>query len=375
MGKYLVLTFLFAATAVAQTPTKPVDPTNEVTFQLGAKAMEIDPPKSWRDWALEQIKYHREYEAKKDAKFGVKDRGDSPELTYFSSMGGKESRASVSVEDGKVKIDGDMTMEDVLLVLIAEKDANQRSLEERWDRDEEARKQKVPDHVIVGGRKWPVISAPNWEFRGDGVLADTNCALRKIHVLDTDRNKPDSVMHELMHVASGCNPSPALHRFIYETSQGMVNILHDNPEIADYFVYGSHQRPCPAGGCDDGWVWEDKGYACVRGDQLQPPSKKSCKELGLVVGKWPTSATMSFRLDPVQAKEQDHPVPLCSDKSAQTSSACEDPDLRHIIAHIYQKKENCERDEAVKCESWFDGNQERWVPIGKPVFEDKTEAP
>lgn len=69
----------------------------------------------------------------------------------------------------------------------------------------------------------------------------------------------------------------------------MAHVTPDKP-IAE-----KPRAPCP-GGCDDGWDVEENAYACVKDGLTQPPSQKSCAELGLKPAKWPTIASVQIVL-------------------------------------------------------------------------------
>lgn len=101
---------------------------------------------------------------------------------------------------------------------------------------------------------------------------------------------------------------------------------------------------------------------------------------------WPKVVSAHLVLDSVQAKlpGNEHVKQCGQTKPGET---CWEPSLRHISNHLYgTNKERCEREEGVPCEelqacvvqagsthSYADFERCRqWVPIGKPVFEDKT---
>lgn len=99
---------------------------------------------------------------------------------------------------------------------------------------------------------------------------------------------------------------------------------------------------------------------------------------------WPKVVSAHIVLDSVQAKTpgNEH-VKQCG--QTKPNETCFDPTLRHIINHLYgTNKERCERDEGVPCQElepcYVAPSEEhemcrQWVPIGKPVFEDKTPEP
>lgn len=88
--------------------------------------------------------------------------------------------------------------------------------------------------------------------------------------------------------------------------------------------------------------------------------------------KWPTIVSAHIVLNSVQAKQQDHPIPVCTKESTTT---CYDPTLPNLTWRIYAEKQNCEKYEQVKCASLYDGMQQRWIPIGKTVVDDQSEKP
>jgi hypothetical protein len=85
---------------------------------------------------------------------------------------------------------------------------------------------------------------------------------------------------------------------------------------------------------------------------------------------WPSIVSAHIVLNSVQAKEQDHPIPVCTEQSTTT---CYDPTLPNLNWHEYAAKANCERYEGVKCASTYERDDQRWVPIGKPVVYDESE--
>jgi hypothetical protein len=84
---------------------------------------------------------------------------------------------------------------------------------------------------------------------------------------------------------------------------------------------------------------------------------------------FPVITSAHIVLNSVQAKEQDRPIPICTEQSTTT---CYDPTLPNLKWHEYAHKDNCERYEAVKCTSIYDHDEQRWIPIGKPVVYEET---
>jgi len=102
--------------------------------------------------------------------------------------------------------------------------------------------------------------------------------------------------------------------------------------------------------------------------QVAPISPKPATQPPTV---FPVITSAHIVLNYVQAKQQDHPIPVCTEQSTTT---CYDPTLPNLRWHEYAAKANCEIYEAVKCASIYDHDEQRWIPIGKPVVYDETPA-
>jgi len=89
---------------------------------------------------------------------------------------------------------------------------------------------------------------------------------------------------------------------------------------------------------------------------------------------WPRVVKTWITLDPVQAKYPGNTQvkPCGKDGPVDGTNACVDLLTRHIISRLYSTKENCESGEGVACLIVWD-SQPRYAPIGKPIFEDKTD--
>lgn len=126
------------------------------------------------------------------------------------------------------------------------------------------------------------------------------------------------------------------------------------------------------------------GVGCPVADNIWPQGVGACVvSLPKRPSKtaWPKVVSAHIVLDSVQAKipGNEH-VKQCGQTGP--NETCWNPSLRHIINHLYgTNKERCERDEGVPCQElepcYVAPSEEhemcrQWVPIGKPVFEDKT---
>lgn len=363
--------------ALAQTPTFTAVPDTSGGFMfIGQTAM----PKNTHDFAVERINAYHDYKLSKGIPITV---------DYMFTINGANQSFAVD-KDGHVSL-REISLEDAFLLLYSMQTDNLMDKEKRWDAEEEAREKaradKPPDKLKVGTRDWDVHSLPAWS-RDTTLMADTNCDLRRVRVLETSRDKQDSMLHEILHIATGCNHSLELHRTIYAITPRLLKLLQANPDVVDYLT--------KRGNGDDGPNEAAKGYlrAMFETEESSPcaklnwPDTEECRGEALAIAYvahgaatenhlgpiqewpqapaatvWPTIVSAHIVLNSVQATQQGHPVPVCTEKSTTT---CYDPSLRNITGRLYSEKSNCERMEGVDCTR----NQERWAPIGLPIFEE-----
>jgi hypothetical protein len=278
------------------------------------------PPRSLREFALQRIGAFEDYEKGRSIKFG--------DFTYAAPMGQKSysfvidngPMQSFTVHrDGKIDLEG-VSLEDAFLALYSNE--TDRLLEEhqRWDAAEKerelSRKSVPPKSFRMGKKQWSMSNQPDWSH--GNVLGDTNCGLKRVRILETDPDKRGTVMHELMHVASGCKDNAELHSLIYQIAPSLVKLLRENPDVAAYLTEA------------------------------------------------PTAAAAHLVLDPVQAGYPGNAhVKACAADSRET---CYEPNMPHITNRLYSKKEACETNEGVNCAAL----DAYWLPIGKPVFIDES---
>lgn len=168
----------------------------------------------------------------------------------------------------------------------------------------------------------------------------------------------------------------AIIAFILAAGEGHTQIVTE--AVPGHVVYGKH----------GGYTCQPAGATCAVPQTPDvhistPPKRRKAKT------DWPKVVSAHIVLDSVQAKTpgNEH-VKQCGQTGP--NETCWDPSLRHIVNHLYgTNKERCEHDEGVPCEelqpctvdvhsthSYADYERCRqWVPIGKPVFEDKTPEP
>ena len=157
-----------------------------------------------------------------------------------------------------------------------------------------------------------------------------------------------------------------------KTGEAMIAAL----AIFMFLQVGSKTRAARPEQCK---VLGDANYhSCYLGSGAEGYLPYKCVDGYCLIGKpilnptvFPIITSAHIVLNSVQAKEQDHPIPVCTEQSTTT---CYDPTLPNLNWHEYAAKANCEIYEAVKCASIYDHDEQRWIPIGKPVVYDETPA-
>lgn len=168
---------------------------------------------------------------------------DAKELIRYSYQLADSSLQSFSVGyDGKVEYDH-LTPEDALLMVEANT-LQMRMLEEREQDREDARREAakrtdVPPKILRYQGQIFKIDHMTEDWSGGLAAADTNCFIGRIRVLATLPDKRETVMHELMHVATHCNENPSLHHSISAISPGLVKLMRENPALVDYLMKGA----------------------------------------------------------------------------------------------------------------------------------------
>lgn len=225
--------FLIVCSAAAQTPEPALTPTTGQGADTMWIVQQTKPfPFTAHDYALSRINELRDYERSK----GTDRTTDYMYRFIGGTSPGKEQ--SVAITDGKVELEN-MTMEDaVLLLYSSEADRTLTSMKE-WDRQEKMREEAKasipPDKMKVGPDKWNVHNLPAWS-KDPTVMADTTCALKRIRILEDGYNKPDSMLHEMLHAATGCSQDIELHRTIYAMTPKLLKMLQENPDLVKYLT-------------------------------------------------------------------------------------------------------------------------------------------
>lgn len=227
----LLLAFVLVGAARGQQPTVGTFTGTAVQSDDGWIAGLVatpTPTKNAHDYALSIFKAHRDYVRAKN-KDGV---------CCFSVMSyvyaGPEGEQTFTLGDDDKLVLHNLSLEDAVLLLLAEEVQREWDREKEWDALEAARLDKPPAKFKVGTQTWVMDDQPDWS--NNRVLGDTNCNLRRVRTLETDYDKRGTVMHELMHVATGCRDDKALHHLITETATPLVKLLRDNPDIAQWLL-------------------------------------------------------------------------------------------------------------------------------------------
>lgn len=227
-------TFLFlpliVCSAGAQTPVPPVVMDGTGLSYWVQTSTQF--PLNAHNYALSRINELHDY---------MKARGSNQSVDYvYRFIGGPSpgKEQSVAIEDGKVELEN-ITMEDaVLLLYSSEAERTLESMKE-WDRRGKEREERIadkpPDKMKVGPDKWDVHNLPAWSTDGT-LLGDTNCADKRIRLLETGYGKPDSMLHEMLHAATGCSHDLELHRTIYAMTPKLLKMLQENPDLVKYLT-------------------------------------------------------------------------------------------------------------------------------------------
>lgn len=132
-----------------------------------------------------------------------------------------------------------MTEHDALMLMIAQQVYGDMTRMQQYDHEREERDSRPPSTLRTpNGVRFRISQHRDLgETEAGTTLADTNCSLERIRVRMDDGDKRGSIMHELMHVASGCSDRvTTLHRAIYDLSDPLLRLLQENPDMVDYLT-------------------------------------------------------------------------------------------------------------------------------------------
>ena len=237
-------------------------------------------PKNAHEYALQTFKEWKEYMDARDARLTAKMAAKGLTLIpsdvhnserYISSPFGGEIR-TISIDENGNIILTNTTMEEAILLVVANEMNRELDNIKIWDADDAARdaaKKSVPPSTMkVGAASVRIEDQSLWAAY---TLGDTNCATRKINLLNDSSEKKSTLLHEMMHVATNCNAAPALHRAITQMAPALLKLLQDNPEIVKYLTETDHTIPIRGVQVlDDGTLVSHLSVGVMQDDPTKP---------------------------------------------------------------------------------------------------------
>lgn len=195
-------------------------------------------PHNAHEMALEEFRRYRDYQENKPKSYGSLYPNIDHEfvISYTASFKDQPSQSFTIEMDGTITLNN-ITAEDALLLLASDMSRNNLTSMKEFDRQQaqrdEERKVNPPTKLRAGKKNFKVSSVP---LLDNGVLGNTNCSTQHINILMSDGAKRVGVLHEMMHVATGCDGSSSLHRAIYRLQVPLLKLLQDNPDMVDYLL-------------------------------------------------------------------------------------------------------------------------------------------
>lgn len=208
-------------------------------------ALSSEPtPNNAHEFAVREINKYMDWAAspRKIGEFYTTPRTTA--LTYIYTANGTAQQSFSIGHDGAIELNK-ITIEDALLLLYSNQATQQLEREREWDRLARAREEEaksVPPVKLKGpkGESYRVKNLPRWS-PDKTLLGDSACTLKRVRILETDNQKRDTVLHEMMHVATSCREDASLHRAIYALTPGILKMLQDNPDLVKYLT----EKPTP----------------------------------------------------------------------------------------------------------------------------------
>lgn len=189
-------------------------------------------PSNAHEYAIQEFKEYYDYSSRDR----VPDQFFMVHRSTFTFAGGAKQGFSID-KDGEIALQN-MTLEDALLSTVALQSRESLDRMKEWDRKEKAKevaKASVPpSRVRLGTAKWNMENIPDWS-QGK-YLGTTYCGLNKVKILEDGPDKQGTVMHEMMHVVSGCKDNPEIHSLITQIAPGLVRLLQENPDLVKYLT-------------------------------------------------------------------------------------------------------------------------------------------
>jgi hypothetical protein len=192
-------------------------------------------PKNAREGALQAIQEYDDYTMTRNSYLvpaSINDNAIVYEWKYGNDPNGWQSFKLST--DGKFTFEN-ISAEDALLAVMGNKlrdSLNHMKREDAAEAERQKERDSIPPETLKSKKyTYKISSVP--EFPGD-VLAVTHCNTARIESLISDEHKRISIMHEMMHVATNCDPK--VHTAIYELAAPLLKMLQDNPNMVDYLT-------------------------------------------------------------------------------------------------------------------------------------------
>ncbi len=190
------------------------------------------------EYALDSIRRYSDY-MNKPRPYGNGFRIDTDKdlvFRYVFHVGSNQDgyQEFTVTPEGKIELHN-ISIEDALLSLVANQTREWLDSAQRYDAQEEKaeaeRSSHPPTRLKAHGKS---IKISNVSEIGPGIYGQTNCKVGTIKILMSDEAKRETVLHEMMHIASNCDDK--VHRAIYELSSPLLKMLQDNPDMVDYLT-------------------------------------------------------------------------------------------------------------------------------------------
>jgi hypothetical protein len=231
--KHLVVLIVALATmtALGQNP----DPPKTDGFAFSSLGYVPPMPMNVHDYALQKVKEYDDYQRSRDRQFMDV---EMPYIFSFHGPNGVNEQSFAVHKDGTIDFTN-VTPDDVILWLYAFDLERRLSVQQKFDKADDERKEAEssvpPARFRIGPQHWHTENVPDWSL-GSGVLADTNCNAKRLRFIIHGPNKQTSMMHELLHVATGCKDNLEVHSWIYEASPTLLKLLQENPDLVKYLT-------------------------------------------------------------------------------------------------------------------------------------------
>ena len=196
------------------------------------------PSSSLREWAIRDINEWKDY-------MKVKPYGAGYNDISFCERG---RCATVNVSrDGQITTDG-ISIEDAFLLLYSVRMADSlrqyKDIDRQFKAEEAALANKPPQRLRGPNGPYRVHDIPQWQKNVNG---ETHCKQRWIKLQNNWPDKPTVMMHEMMHVATGCDAEKGLHQDIYRMAPALLELMKNNPDVVEWMLGLRPQIPYRAG--------------------------------------------------------------------------------------------------------------------------------